>query len=135
MTCVSAVRAQMLDAFCDGCCDHDMQLFAPVDFDYNCLPIRDQCGFFFNYSRLAWTATGERTTIGAKGMTVPSEIIYRQNAFDNGIAPQPYTIQNGIQDAPPDADFGFGHRYEIGYFKGGNSWMVGVLDGPRVTSQ
>ena len=38
-----------------------MQLFAPVDFDFDCLPIRDDCGFFFNYNRLNWAATGERT--------------------------------------------------------------------------
>jgi hypothetical protein len=124
----------MQDPFCEPLCDHDMQLFAPVDFDYNCLPIQDDCGWFFNYSRLAWAATGERTTIGVPGATVQSEVMYPQNAATEGVQPLTYTVQNGVQDAPPNAEFGYGDRYELGYFKGGNGWLVGILDGPRMTS-
>lgn len=131
----ATARSQTVDPFCDACCDHDMQLFAPVDFDFDCLPIRDDCGFFFNYSRLAWTSTGERTTIGVRGLTDQSEVMYRQNVATQGAQPSTYTIQNGIQDAPPNADFAWGHRYELGYFKGANGWLMGVLDGPMVTSQ
>ena len=129
-----SVCGQATDAFCDGCCEHDAQLFAPVDFDFDCMPIKDECGFFFNYRRLAWHATGERTTIGAKGLVVDSEQIYPQGPFDRGTTAATYPIINGIQDAPPNADVGWGHRYELGYFKGGNGWLVGVLDGPSVTS-
>jgi hypothetical protein len=131
----ATARSQTVDPFCDACCDHDMQLFAPVDFDFDCLPIRDDCGFFFNYSRLAWTSTGERTTIGVRGQTDQSEVMYQQNVATEGDQPATYTIQNGIQDAPPNSDFAFGHRYELGYFKGNNGWLMGILDGPMVTSQ
>ncbi|MBX3426568.1 MAG: BBP7 family outer membrane beta-barrel protein [Pirellulales bacterium] len=132
--------AQAQDAYCGPACDFETQWFAPVDFDFNCRPIEKECGFFFNYNRLVWAMTGERTTIGARGVTDLSEVIYYgetvdlngggTNPFANGDPPPPYLIQNGIQEAPPDADLGWGTRYEVGYQSGGRSWMVGVLDGP-----
>lgn len=137
VVCVSllaAGRSQAIDAFCDTCCEHDLQFFAPVDFDYNCNPIERECGWFFNYSRLYWTLSGERTTIGAPGLIVDSEQVFAQNPFDLGVAASPYPIINGIQDAPPNADWGWGHRYEFGYEEGGNGWLIGVLDGPRQSS-
>ena len=136
---VPAARGQMQETFCEPLCTHDMQLFAPVDFDFNCLPIQDECAWFFNYNRLNWAATGERTTIGVPGLTDLSEQVFRQNPLDEpptqipgGLIPPPYVIQNGIQDGGPDANFAWGNRYEIGFFKGGNGWLVGVLDGPKV---
>lgn len=122
------------DAFCEPCCDFDTQWFAPVNFDYDCLPMRDDCGWFFKYDKLSWSFSGERTTVGAPGLVVQSEIIYPDGPNNEGIAPQPYAIQNGIQNAPPDADFGFGDRYEFGYQNKGHGWEVGVIDGPRVTT-
>lgn len=130
----AAAHGQTQDSFCEPLIDHDMQLFAPVDFDYNCLPITEESGWFLNYSRLAWAATGERAVIGVRGATEQSEVMYPQTAATEGVQPQPYTIINGIQDAPPNADFGWGSRYELGYFKGGNGWLVGVLDGPTMAS-
>ncbi|MAT70038.1 MAG: hypothetical protein CMJ58_11000 [Planctomycetaceae bacterium] len=127
-------QAQVEDAFCGPGCDFDAQWFAPVDFDYNCLPIQKDCGYFFNYSKLAWTISGERTTIGQRGLTVPSEVIFPLTAFSEGTPPDPYQVQNGIQEAPPDATIGWGDRYEMGYFSCGKGWMVGVLDGPRNSS-
>jgi hypothetical protein len=130
----TAARAQMQEPFCEPDCVHDMQLFAPVDFDFNCLPIRDECGWFFNYNRLLWTISGERAVIGQPGATDIAEQVFRQNPLDEGQITDPYVIQNGIQDGGPDANFGWGTRYEMGYFKGGNGWLVGILDGPEVNT-
>ncbi|HYO25388.1 MAG TPA: BBP7 family outer membrane beta-barrel protein [Lacipirellulaceae bacterium] len=130
-----AAHAQMQDAFVEPQISHDMQLFAPVDFDFEGLPLYEESGWFFNYNRLAWTATGERTTIGVRGLTDQSEVMYPNTPATEGVVPPTYTIENGIQDAPPNAEFGWGHRYEAGYFCGGNGWLVGVLEGPKVTSQ
>lgn len=139
------VAAQVEDAFCGPGCEFDAQWFAPVDFDYNCLPIQKECGVFFNYNRLVWTITGERVTVGARGRTDIAEVIYygqtvplddsgTLNPFAEGDPPPSYLITNDIQDAPPDADFGWGSRYEVGYRQDGRGWMVGVLDGPSVST-
>jgi hypothetical protein len=137
-----AAHAQMQDAFCEPAITHDMQLFAPVDFDFDCLPIRDDSGWFFNYNRLSWSISGERTIIGDPGRVDVAEEIVRQHALDDlpdpaeeGFAvPEPYTIINGIQDGGPEANFAWGDRYEFGYFKGANGWQVGVIDGPLVVT-
>jgi hypothetical protein len=136
----SAARAQMQDAFVEPMA-HDMQLFAPVDFDFEGLPIHEESGWFFNYSRLNWAPSGERATIGQPGATDLAEEVFRLNPLDEpsnefaGGIPDPYVIENGIQDGGPDANFGWGNRYEVGFFQGGNGWLVGVLDGPKSTTQ
>ncbi|MCA9236613.1 MAG: BBP7 family outer membrane beta-barrel protein [Planctomycetales bacterium] len=140
-----AAHAQVEDAYCGPDCYADAQWFAPVDFDYNCLPIQKDCGYIFNYNRLVWTMSGERVTIGARGATETSEVIYygqtvpldstgTTNPFAEGDPPPPYTITNGVQEAPPDANFGWGTRYEFGYQSGGCSWTVGILDGPSCSA-
>ncbi|MGL4514392.1 MAG: BBP7 family outer membrane beta-barrel protein [Lacipirellulaceae bacterium] len=48
--------------------------------------------------------------------------------------PASYQVQNGIQDASPDAEFAWGERYEFGYSDGERGWIVGILDGPEVES-
>jgi hypothetical protein len=53
---------------------------------------------------------------------------------ESGNPVQPYQVQNGIQDATPDAEFAWGERYEFGYSDGERGWMIGVLDGPEVQS-
>ncbi len=126
---------QAEDAFCDVNCYHEQQWFAPVDFDFDCQPIDRGCGYFFNYNRLAWDIGGERVTIGSPGLTAQSEVIFRQNPFDEGTAPPSYTIHNGITDAPPDAEGAWGNRYEFGYFNGDNGWMIGVIEGLEAISQ
>jgi hypothetical protein len=133
----AGAHAQLQDAYVEPLVDHDLQLFSPVDFDFNSLPIRDDGGFFFNYNRLSWANSGERTVIGKKGLVVPSEQIFVPGPFDEGDpdeVPQTYPIQNGIQEAPPDGDFGWGDRYELGYFRGPNGWLLGILDGPKITT-
>jgi hypothetical protein len=129
----AAARAQ--DAFCDFQCEHDMQWFAPVDFDYDCLPIRRDCGVFFNWEKVSWFVSNDRTAIGSPGALVPSEDIWPELlALDPGFGPpQPYLIQNGLQDVTP-GKFGWGTRYEAGYFSGQNSYSIGIIDNQRVAT-
>jgi len=138
--CTAKVRAQ--DAFCDGDCDSDAQLFSPVDFDFDCRPYRKDCGYFFRYDKLSWAATGERNTIGDPNVQVLSEIIVPDALSQSfGVTSGPitaadlqYPIINGLQDAAPTAQFGWGERYELGYFSGGKGWAISILDGPEVNS-
>ncbi|MEQ8849702.1 BBP7 family outer membrane beta-barrel protein [Botrimarina sp.] len=66
----------------------------------------------------------------AFAVTVP--IIVPGTGFQ---VPPTYLVQNGIQDAAPDADFGFGERYEIGYTDGERGWRIGILDGPELSQR
>ena len=119
---------------------HDLQFFSPVDFDFDNRPIGKDCGYFFQYDKLSWAFTGERVTLGQRGLTYPSEQIWRVNPGDQPVTPgappvpAPYTITNGVQSAPPDAEFAWGERYELGYFNGNSGWSVGILDGPEAVS-
>lgn len=115
--------------------DHDLQWFSPVDIDFENRALRKSSGYFFNYDKLSWAATGERITVGDNSQVVMSEFIFGSSPYSQGTAPSQYQINNGLQDVPPDAEFGWGERYEFGYYKGGSGWLVGVLDGPKVTSQ
>ncbi|TWT77705.1 hypothetical protein Pla123a_15010 [Posidoniimonas polymericola] len=128
--------------FCEGA--SDLRYFEPVDLDLDCMPVDRSCGYIFGYDKLYWAFTGDRTTIGAPGVTDLAEEIYPRQPQDDsapilnqlppGLQPQPYTIINGIQDAPPYAGFGWGDRYEFGYFKDQIAYTVGVLDGPSYTT-
>ncbi|MCH7751703.1 MAG: BBP7 family outer membrane beta-barrel protein [Planctomycetes bacterium] len=114
---------------------HDLQFYSPVDFDFDNRPIGRESGYFFRYDKLSWAFTGEHVTVGDNSLVVQSEVIFRQNPQDQGTAPASYQIINGLQEVPPDAEFAWGERYEMGYFDGGSGWLVGILDGPEVTSQ
>ena len=122
------------DAFCADCCDHDLQFFSPVEFDFDCMPITKECGWFFGFDKLSWAFTGDRTAIGDQTLVVQSEQIFRDTVFSRGVAPPTYQIFNSIQDAPPEAAFGWGERYEFGKFNENGGWLIGVLDGPKATS-
>ncbi|RIK84456.1 MAG: hypothetical protein DCC67_04935 [Planctomycetota bacterium] len=136
------------DAFCDVNCYHDMQLFAPVDFDFDCLPIERDCGWFFSYDKLSWATTGERTPIGTGNTDSASLNPFRQfltgRAGDAVTPPSPVGLVpvnilppdffGGINSGPPQADFAWGERYEFGYFSGDNAWKVSVLDGPEANA-
>ncbi len=111
---------------------HDLQFFAPVNFDYENRPIRQQSGYFFGYDKVVWAATGERITVGDPNLVVQSELIYGNSPFSEGTPPAQYQINNSIQDAPPDAKFGDGTRFEFGYYEGQNGWSIGVLVGPEI---
>jgi hypothetical protein len=127
------VYGQAEDAFCEGCY-HDQQWFAPVNFDYDCLPIERECGYFFNYSKLSWFVDNERTEIGAPGAVVLSEEIWPPilTLTPGEFPPQSYVVANGIQDATP-GDFGWGDRFEVGYFSGQHSYSMGIISDQHVS--
>jgi hypothetical protein len=133
----SVAFGQAEDAFCDVNCYHDMQWFSPVDFDFDCQPIDRGCGYTFNYSRVSWYVDNERSQIGAPGAVELSEDLFPEElgAIFGNIdgPPQRYLIQNSLQDVTP-GDFGGGDRYELGYFSGQHSVMIGVLFDQTVQS-
>lgn len=128
--------------FCEGC--SHLRYFEPVDLDLDCLPVDRACGYTFAWDKLWWSFTGARTTIGAPGLTYPSEVMYVRQPQDDAAGipnqlpledhPQSYTIQNGIQDAPPYAGFGWGDRIELGYFEDNRGFSISILDGPQHTT-
>ncbi|MEM6329080.1 MAG: BBP7 family outer membrane beta-barrel protein [Planctomycetota bacterium] len=145
--------AQYNDEGCGPFCDvYDYQFFEPVDLDLDCRPIRFHCGWTFSYDKVLWAITGERTTVGDPTVDVISEVIFPGNTntaetealtvptlLINGFVPQSvpgYSIENGIRNAPPRAEFGFGNRYEMGYRgRDGRGFQISVLDGPEVSSE
>jgi hypothetical protein len=123
--------------------EHDLQIFAPYDLDLDNLPDDQWSGYFFEYNKLFWAYTGERTTVGSdnvfenvNGVLVQgqfAEIIFRDNPQDEGDPPPPYLVQNTLRDIPPNAGFAMGDRYEIGYRDNGHGWLIGILDGPTLS--
>jgi len=132
----------------------DAQAFAPFTLDLDNMAEAQQTGYFFEYNKLFWSYTGERTTVGSNNVSETitwfngvqnqvitandgqfAEIIYRVNPQDfvnpNNPVPAPTVIHNALNNVSPRAGFAFGNRYELGYKDGGNGWMVGVLDGPE----
>lgn len=112
---------------------HDFQLFAPAEIDLDNQVHQDDYGYWAGYSKLAWSFSGEHVTVGDPNVLTFAEIIYYNDPAANnvGAPPLPYQIQNGLQNVLPDAGFGFGDRYEIGYRNKGNGWTIGILDGPE----
>jgi hypothetical protein len=45
--------------------EHDLQIFAPFDLDLDNMADDQWSGYFFEYNKLFWAYTGERTTIGS----------------------------------------------------------------------
>lgn len=133
MAGAASAHAQAMDAFCEPAMAHDMQLFAPVDFDFDCQPIKDDAGWFFRYSRVSWFVSGERTPLGSPNAIALSEIIFPVAlALDFGdTPPPPYVIQNGIQDVNT-GQFGWGNRYEFGYTDGQAGWEFGLIERHRM---
>ncbi len=118
-----------------------MQFFSPANLDFDCYPMRKDCGLFFRYDKLNWAITGDRVAVGNPNVTVLSEAVFPGNpantpggAGAQGFPPAQYQIINGLQDVPPTANFGWGERYEFGKFKKGVGWTIGILDGPEVNS-
>lgn len=135
--------------FCEGC--SELRYFEPVDLDLDCLPVDRCCGYTFAFDKLYLNFTGEKTTIGAPGLTDVAEFGVPYNQFDeydfdrfpndffdnnnDGVPDlRPYTVINGIQDAPPNASFGWGERIELGYFTGNHTYSIGILQGPSAAS-
>ncbi len=134
----------------------DAQPFAPFTLDLDNMAEGSQSGYFFEYNKLFWAYTGERTTIGSDHVSETiqffngvqtqtltatdgefAEIIYRVNPQDapfvdpNHPVPPPNVVHNSLNNVGPKAGFAFGNRYELGYKDAGNGWVVGVLDGPE----
>ena len=120
-----------------------MQWFAPVDFDFDCQPIDRGCGYGFTYDRLVWSMNGERNRIGTANSDNASLNPWREfltgrfledgTAVPVNILPPP--LLGGIDSAPPDGVFNWGHRYNFSYFDGDEAWNISVLDGPTFASQ
>ncbi|NOY40937.1 MAG: BBP7 family outer membrane beta-barrel protein [Planctomycetes bacterium] len=148
----SVERLQAQDYYSDAFGDSDLQFFSPVDFDFEDRPMRKSGGFIFNYDKLAWAFTGERHALGAGGTSTASMNPWRQ--FDSGgtLIPDPANdgeflllpgttipipapaLPTAINNSAPRAEFGWGDRYELGYWEGDNGWLVGILDGPEAVS-
>lgn len=136
------------DAFCDDACYHEMQWFSPVEFDYDCLPVERDCGWYFSYEGLSWAVTGEKTLIGAAatddGSLNPFRWFLTGRAGEALIPPSPVGLtpvfiappefMNGIRAGLPDAEFAWGDRYELGYFEEDNAWTVSILNGPEASA-
>jgi hypothetical protein len=121
--------------------EEDLQLFAPFEIDLDNGTDDQWSGYFFEYNKLFWSYTGERTTIGSpdafitvNGIQVNgqfAEVIYRDNPQDEGDPPPPYVVTNTIDMAGPRSKFAMGDRYELGYRDNGHGWNIGILDGPE----
>ncbi len=122
--------------------EQDLQIFAPFELDLDNMTDKQWSGYFFEYNKLFWAYTGERVTVGSPNVFVNvngvqvngefAEIIYRTNPQDEGAPPDPYVVQNTLNNVPPKAGFALGNRYEFGYQDQGHGWTIGVLDGPRL---
>ncbi|MGI9427707.1 MAG: hypothetical protein ACR2NM_03535, partial [Bythopirellula sp.] len=75
------------DEFCGSGCEHDLQFFSPVDFDFDCQPLRKDCGWYFSYDKLSWAITGDRAVIGDENAQVFSEIIVTDDLARPGVLP------------------------------------------------
>ncbi len=126
--------------------EQDLQIFAPFDLDLDNMVDDQWSGYFFEYNKLFWAYTGERTTVGSpnvseniNGVMVQgqfAEVIYSPNPQDiNGPPPTPYLVHNGLTNVPPRAGFALGNRYEFGYRDNGHGWQISVLDGPQLNQQ
>ena len=132
---------------------HDLQFFSPVDLDFECRPLRKDCGFIFRYDKLSWAFTGERNVIGSTDETNASQGPWRifQTGGTLAIDPNdpdgdpilipgteiiidPPNLPSGIQSSPPRAEFAWGERYELGYFANNAGWTISILDGPEAVS-
>lgn len=130
----STPASAQFDDFVSGEADHEMQFFAPLDFDFDMQPVQRETGWFFSYDKLSWAAAGDRTEIGDPNVVVLSEDIYPQTPTSTGTPVPQYVVRNSIQDAPPEASFAWGERYEFGTIVDGHRWSVGILDGPEINS-
>src|SRR5262245_55771221 len=135
--------------------EQDFQMFSPFTLDLDNMVDKQISSYFFNYDRLFWSYSGERTTVGSDNVSETitwfngvqnqvitatdgqfAEIIYRVNPQDfvnaNNPVPPPYVVHNTLNNVPPKAGFAFGNRYELGYHDQGHGWSIGVLDGPTL---
>jgi hypothetical protein len=111
------------------------QPFGPVDYRHDFAPfetfdIKNMSsapdpheGFYASYDKLSWAVQGERNLIGN-----PNVVDFVPDVL-RGV--QPPQVFNGLNDSSPEAVFGWGDRYEIGYVCDHHGWEASVLDGPE----
>src|SRR5580765_2867324 len=68
--------------------EQDAQVFAPFELDLDNMTDKQWSGYFFEYNRLFWNYTGERTTVGSSNV---SETI----TYFNGVQNQVITATDG----------------------------------------
>src|ERR1700754_885793 len=68
--------------------EHDAQVFAPFELDLDNMTDKQWSGYYFEYNKLVWNYTGERTTVGGSNV---SETI----TFFNGVQDQVITATDG----------------------------------------
>ena len=105
-------------------------------------------GYFFDYNKLFWAYTGERTTIGnphvsendqwrarSKG-SLRKLSISRTRKMHAGTSRRTTVLSSKPNLPMPAARAGFamGNRYELGYRDQGHGWLISVLDGGTVES-
>src|SRR3954471_3969938 len=69
--------------------EHDAQVFAPFELDLDNMTDKQWSGYFFEYNKLIWNYTGERTTVGSSNV---SETIQ----WFNGVNTLNITATNGV---------------------------------------
>ena len=154
LACSGKVRAQENFPLGPENYEQNAQVFAPFELDLDNMTDKSWSGYYFEYNKLYWNYTGERTTIGSSNVSQTitwyngvedqvitasngqfAEIIYRVNPSDlvdpTNPVPAPTVIHNALQNAGPRAGFAFGDRYELGYRDQGHGWTIAVLDGPE----
>ena len=88
--------------------EQDLQIFAPFDLDLDNMVDDQWSGYFFEYNKLFWAYTGERTTVGSKNvfengrrragpMASSRKLFTDTNPQDEGLPPAPYVVTNGFR--------------------------------------
>ncbi|MEX0937509.1 MAG: BBP7 family outer membrane beta-barrel protein [Pirellulales bacterium] len=104
--------------------DHDWKLFAPADLGMYGEDAHAPEGFYFTYERVLWNFS--RPVMRPTGSRAGEffAILFTGDEFD---APDPYQLSNAIGTSVPEADFGWGNRFELGYMVDDRGWLLGVL--------
>ncbi|MDA7951508.1 MAG: BBP7 family outer membrane beta-barrel protein [Pirellulaceae bacterium] len=121
LTCFSpSLHAQVIQPFAPVDYTHDWQPFAPADLsDYGDGPDAKE-GYFFRYERLYWSAAKPKAT--ALGLNDGEFYAF---AGTTTVLRQTNTVRTAV----PDAGFGWGNRYEIGYMLDETGWFTSILGG------
>ena len=139
------------DEFCGDCCEHDLQLFSPLDFDFDCQPIKKDCGWYFGYEKLSWSFSNDRIRVGTDGTSTGSLNPWRIFNTGGGLGANPIdpddddlaflpgteilipapALPSAIDSAVPRSEFAWGERYEFGRYDGDTGWLMSILDGPE----
>lgn len=124
LLCLECATAQQLQPFGPTSIDTDMQLFAPAELgSFGERPAPHE-GYFFTYDKINWSTMGQKNSVGVEGAGQLVPVYY-----PGGPIATP-SVTNSFSVSLPDADFGWGDRYQVGYMEGRTGWLAGVLSGP-----